>query len=485
MIMDERIPGYINFQHLSDIHLNKWFLYLCVMLWVSYTNVECAPPSFQGSFAGYTEVPHSLIYANVSHIDLSGNRITTLGNEEFSNYTSLAIFDMNDGILSRIHDQAFLDTEISYLSLKFNHLDEFPKVTIISDTLQNLDLTANFIKIVPQNLLSPLVNLTRLILHANQISDIRPRMFSTNQNLEVLSLTWNNINEVPEDAFAGLSRLKDFSLGFNNISEFPAKVLEPLVALDILGLSGNPIRAWPDLTCVSGIRLEASGVESFLAPPYYIPPSVCGVSVAIFSHVPSAELPVFNCQENETSLYALHLHQRNMDDSTDFFLIQTVYVSGNLRLLGMSSNSFRTFPNIPNSIREHLYHLDINNCKIEIIDPSLLEEYNMLNSLDLSGNKLVTLPTQLFTIANHLYVSYMKSLDFDQSLWEEYLCEASDGKLSNLYLSESMDRIQQFPDVSHLVCNRKFTLTISITGVSFSLSVLHTIHYTYCSILII
>ena len=436
--------------HLSHLCMNTWLAHLSVSLCILYPNVD---GNFYGRYDGYTAVSHSLINHNVTHIDLTGNQITTLGDAEFSNYTSLAVLDINIGILSEIHDEAFLHTKIFYLSLRSNLLGEFPNVTAISDTLRSMHLDDNSIEILPPELLWPLVYLTDLRLSENHISEIFLKTFIANQKLEVLSLTGNNINKVPEDAFAGLSLLEELHLGFNNISVFPMKLFENFTALQDLILKDNPFTAWPDLTPVPGIYLDAGLVESYFPPPYTLPSSVCNVKYAIFGHVPNGELPVFDCQENDTSLYSLHLHHRELDDSTDFSRIQTVSASGSLRVLGMRDNSFTTFPSIPHSIREHLFRLEINDCKIERIDLNVLEEYNMLTVLDLSNNKLVTLPTRLFTVANTLHLGYMKSLDYNQSVWDEYLCEASDGKLSNLHLDESMDRIQQFPHVSHLVCN--------------------------------
>ena len=459
------------------LQLRMRIAYLAIIILILYPYVEC---DFFGRSAGYTEVPHSLINTNETKIDLSFNAISVLRDAEFSQYGDLKSLAINHGILSDIHGEAFLATNINTLSFGGNELREFPNVTCIAGTLTTLYVWRNKIQRIPPNLLSPLLHLRILHVYENSILHLTPKMFVNNSKLGLLHLYHNRINEVPVDAFAGLSNVHTLFLGANNISEFSARVLEPLTSLRELGLIGIPFTVWPDPALVPGVHdltLRVDSIEKYLLTPYHVPQSVCKVDIVSIGEVSNGELPSFDCPQNEsTTLSSLGLHNRQLNDFADFSRIQSVSPSANLKYLTLKGNLFTAFPSIPHNIREGLMHLLLDSCKIASIDPSALEGYSMLYRLDLSGNQLVTLPSELFKIANLLYLSNMPSLDFNQSTWEEHLCEASGGKLTNLYLDRSMAMIQQFPDISHLACSKAeelSQLTISLRQVNHFKWLLH------------
>ena len=454
---------------LNNLHYLTLLQSKIFAVYISLISVILCPTlvsAYIGIFEDYTEVPHSLIQTNETEIYLGNNKLSILNKGEFSNYTALTLLWVYDNSINEIHEEALLGTKIETLSLHTNDLEEFPNVTTISNTLQVLDLGNNRIQNLPSDLLMPLVMLVDLILFKNQISMIQPKMFIGNAELINLDLIANEISVVSFDAFEELPHLISLSLADNNISVFPAKSLENCIALDYLDLGQNPLTAWPNLSVITRNRevgkFLADKVEEHVSAPFHVALSVCRIHTVSISGAPNGELPWFDCPVNGTIIYSLRLTDRKLNDSTDFSRMQSVSPSGNLEDLNLSDNLFMQFPNIPVEIREGLKKLNINNCRIQNIHPVDLEGYNKLHNLDLSNNQLVTLPATLFADIITLDLSDMPSLDFNGSVWQEYLCEVSDGRLRTLYLDRSMDRIQQFPDISHLVCSSQMNLVIRL-----------------------
>ena len=443
--------------------LREWVIVLSMIFFLLCQSVDC---SYNGRNLGYTTVPHALINDNEANIDLAFNSIQTLNDDEFATYTDLGILKMCCNGLYEIHQNAFRHTRIWFLQLNDNQLDEFPNITTISNTIVKLYLHDNYISNLNPDLLSPLIQLKVLRLYRNKITELLPKMFIDNGNLQELNLDSNNINEVAEDTFAGLSRLNALYLRQNNISILPLKLLEPLDSLTQLMVSYNPIKTWPDFSFAPLVYevIFANGVEDYSPTPYQLPEEFCMVRAVTMSYLNhGADLPLFACQENETNINTLHLVSRKLNDTTDFSRIQSILT---LRSLHIDDNSFTTFPNITYSIRQRLHGLMISDCKMQTIDPSVLEGYDDLRELDLSENQLVLVPTVLFNLTEDLRLNDMPSLDFNQSIWAEHMCEARNGKLRSLSLAGSMTSLQQFPDVSHILCNRATELKVILTEVT-------------------
>uniref|UniRef100_X2B967 LRRNT domain-containing protein n=1 Tax=Capitella teleta TaxID=283909 RepID=X2B967_CAPTE len=73
-----------------------------------------------------TEIPND-IPLDVTTISISGNSITTLGPNAFSNFTELTELDLYSNNISFIHDDAFEGVhKLQQLNLGSNQLADFP-----------------------------------------------------------------------------------------------------------------------------------------------------------------------------------------------------------------------------------------------------------------------------------------------------------------------------------------------------------------------
>lgn len=138
-------------------------------------------------------------------------------------YTFWAIFRL---ILSI----AFLLAQLASISGKMFKLEELPTAYIttgepnISQQLLGIysnyfkmDLSFNYLKVIPQDLFQQNGNLIFLILHKNRISSIDEDAFRDLDNLRVIYLNDNELVQIQSGLFRGNSKLRTIHLNNNRI----------------------------------------------------------------------------------------------------------------------------------------------------------------------------------------------------------------------------------------------------------------------------
>ena len=98
---------------------------------------------------GLTSVPN--IPTDATYIYLNGNKLSSLGANAFSAYTSLQSLYLEDNEITTIDATAFSSTVIYALYLDRNKLIEFPNLTAISGTLTDLDISTNDFTTMPSD----------------------------------------------------------------------------------------------------------------------------------------------------------------------------------------------------------------------------------------------------------------------------------------------------------------------------------------------
>ena len=98
---------------------------------------------------GLKAVPN--IPTDATSINLNGNKLSSLGANAFSAYTSLRALFLEDNEITTIDATAFSSTVISTLDLDRNKLIEFPNLTAISGTLTYLYISTNNFTTMPSD----------------------------------------------------------------------------------------------------------------------------------------------------------------------------------------------------------------------------------------------------------------------------------------------------------------------------------------------
>ena len=279
---------------------------------------------YNGDDQGHTTIPGD-ISVTETVINLIKNSITSLGPNEFSEYTSLEDLRLNDNDITTIDPSAFSGTQLKILYLERNKLAEFPDLSVVSGTLEELGLTKNPITTVEAS---------RLNL----------------PNVQDLSMYNTELTHWPDFSQLGINRT-GISLGLNLKIKYPDNVT--------------------NITNVCHIRsVTLLGQREQFIPPFQCPAG--------------------------SPLNSINLGRAKVDDTADFEHFSHLE---SLRSLYLHENRLTKMPHLPIALRESLEMLSLLENPITSIDPSALEGFKNLNTLNLQNTKLTYVPAQVFQVS--------------------------------------------------------------------------------------
>lgn len=210
-------------------------------------------------------------YYNLISLDLSANKIQTLGTSNFESQRNLKHLNLSSNEVESLSKDSFKGLRnLTELDLSFNRLEELPSVTFRElHSLQVLKLTNNQLVFLEEGLLTHAKQLRELLLDDNQLLELPGPAIGDAANLQVLSLSrnllvsiedgdmptlpdlqvllldTNVISEIHPGALAGLATLEYLDLSDNNFTSVPTASLAKLSNLTKLHFSGNFIRSVP------------------------------------------------------------------------------------------------------------------------------------------------------------------------------------------------------------------------------------------------
>ncbi|MBN3293379.1 SLIT2 protein, partial [Polypterus senegalus] len=119
-------------------------------------------------------------------------------------------------------------------------LTEIP--TNLPETITEIRLEQNAIKVIPPGAFSPYKKLRRIDLSNNQISELAPDAFQGLRSLNSLVLYGNKITELPKGLFEGLFALQLLLLNANKINCLRVDAFQDLHNLNLLSLYDNKLQ---------------------------------------------------------------------------------------------------------------------------------------------------------------------------------------------------------------------------------------------------
>ncbi|KAJ7412912.1 hypothetical protein WISP_94071 [Willisornis vidua] len=117
-------------------------------------------------------------------------------------------------------------------------LTEIP--TNLPETITEIRLEQNSIKVIPPGAFSPYKKLRRIVLYGNKITELPKGLFEGLFSLQLLLLNANKINCLRVDAFQDLHNLNLLSLYDNKLQTIAKGTFSPLRAIQTLHLAQNP-----------------------------------------------------------------------------------------------------------------------------------------------------------------------------------------------------------------------------------------------------
>ena len=124
------------------------------------------------------------------------------------------------------------------LSLKRNHLKEFPQAILQLKNLEHLDLSHNKLHSLPKEI-GTLTNLVTLNLNYNRLDSI-PKEIADLHNLRTLILSRNRILELPAE-MGTMAKLDSLMMLSNGIKRLPDSFKNLDSTLKIIDLRANPL----------------------------------------------------------------------------------------------------------------------------------------------------------------------------------------------------------------------------------------------------
>ncbi|KAH8294122.1 hypothetical protein KR054_008657 [Drosophila jambulina] len=389
------------------------------------------------------------------HLSLRQNQIGTLLPASFNAQRQLEIIDLRHNILRSIDSQAFKGLQrIREIKLAGNRIsnlnsDVFEKLS----TLHKLDLSENFFNQFPVVALAAVPGLKHLNLSSNMLQQLDYTHMQVIRSLETLDISRNSITTITPGTFREMSALKYLDLSLNSLRTIEDDALEGLESLQTLIIKDNNILLVPGsalgrLPQLTSLHLDFNRVAALSA-------EILGslqagdITTLTLSRNVIRELPPGSFQMF-SSLHTLDLAGNSLAViNADTF----AGLESTLMALKLSQNRLTGLGGAPWVLPE-LRSLDLSGNSLTELPSNIFEELENLQSLNLSGNHLTPLTGVLFKPLARLQVIDLSRCNIRQLsgdllaglqdlkhilLNDNQLQELQDGSFVNLWNISSID----------------------------------------------
>ncbi|XP_056261883.1 leucine-rich repeat and immunoglobulin-like domain-containing nogo receptor-interacting protein 4b isoform X2 [Pseudoliparis swirei] len=314
-------------------------------------------------------------------LDLSRNKIKTVGRRQFSGLPRLQELDLSDNVISVIEVEAFQGLQnLRTLRIKNNRLKIIP-VGVFSGLpgLRLLDLSQNEILVFLDYTFKELANLQTLEVEENDLVFISQRAFVGLQNLQELNLDRSNLTSVPSEALSrlqGLTRLRLLRLA---VSTLPGNAFRRLHRLRSLLIAN-----WPALDAVASDSLMGLNLTSLAI-------NSCNLSAVPYSALRHlAYLRYLDLSYNPITAI-----QGNL--LGDLLRLQELHLAGG-SLLRIEPGAFRGLA--------HFRTLNVTSNRLATLEESVFHSVGNLQVLRLDGNPLACDCRLLWVVRRRLRLNF-------------------------------------------------------------------------------
>lgn len=382
---------------------------------LSYNDVDNLPPSMGA-------------LSSLQYLDITSNRLASFP-EGVCGLSALTELDMGENRLNSLPECIGRLRQLESLVVSGNYISTLPAAIGNLTQLRTLDLKRNRLKTLPESL-GDLKQLTALYLSSNRLEQLPSALFSLSA-LEELDLSHNLLREIP-DGLNYLTNVWYLAVDDNMLSAMPS--LGGLSSLEQLSLSGNAdLITLPDDVCKNMEALWQLNAEEIGLRE--LPDSLIGCDSLEELYLDGNELERLPSDiGNLTHLSVLRLNGNKLPglpnsigdlinlgqlEAKDNALVVLPTTIGNLTALTTLAVAGNSITSIPEEIQgcsslvtlradhnkitdlpEHLslpvledLYLQHNN--LESIPSSFGSNFPELLTVDLSSNRLVTLPTSI------------------------------------------------------------------------------------------
>lgn len=300
---------------------------------------------------------------NIRFLSLKGNQLSAFRGEIFNTGTGLEELDISDNQLSYLFPTSFrIHPRLKRLVASNNKFNFFPAAIIAGlQFLEHIDLSNNQLKTVEELDFARLPRLRQLILSRNNLEAISEMAFHNSSQLQYLDLSMNKLERLGERTFEGLARIELMNLDNNQLSELPETLFERtrLQMLENIILSNN--------------KFETAPLKSLQRQYFFV--SFVDLSHNKIREIPSDDSIMVNIKKLDLSYNPLN------SDSVRNILSEPKTV----RDLNLAGTGIKEIISLETPF---LQSLNLSDNQLESIDDKIFERATLLESLDLSSNKL-------------------------------------------------------------------------------------------------
>ncbi|XP_054003732.1 protein artichoke [Hylaeus anthracinus] len=346
----------------------------------------------EGTFRGLT---------NLTKIDLSGNQLVSIDNGAFAGLISLYELNLRSNKLISFGGEHFdTGTGLEVLDLSSNRIDRLsPTAFAIHPRLRILDLSDNRFHHFPGDYARSLQFLEHLDLSRNALKRVGEFGFSRIARLRVLNLAGNEIESVDELAFHNSTQLQLLDLSDNDVESLSERTMEGLLRLEHLNLRNNRLSSLPEtifdtsrVRSVESVDLSGNRFDE-------IPIRTLQRQSAYLSRLNLARnrlVEVFT-QDVANNVKDLDLSDNPLSENAVKGILGEAKI---LRSLNLANTGTSTLTRLETPF---LKRLNLSGNGISDVEPKALERTTMLESLDVSKNRLTDL-TSVITALKDLPV---------------------------------------------------------------------------------
>ncbi|XP_017088294.2 insulin-like growth factor-binding protein complex acid labile subunit [Drosophila bipectinata] len=184
-------------------------------------------------------------------LQLSGNRLSSIGQETFQPLNQLRVLNLSRNALDALRPNVFGAAQNFMLHLQQLDLSG-NRIRLLFDNqfralarLQLLDVSRNSIASLSAGHFVGLGALRKLYLQSNDILEIKPDTFAALMNLDTLDLSYNSLEFLEEQIFGSntLLRMRKLNLNGNHLKRLHPLALSSLPFLEYLSLGHNELKS--------------------------------------------------------------------------------------------------------------------------------------------------------------------------------------------------------------------------------------------------
>uniref|UniRef100_A0A672S6D9 Leucine rich repeat containing G protein-coupled receptor 6 n=1 Tax=Sinocyclocheilus grahami TaxID=75366 RepID=A0A672S6D9_SINGR len=354
---------------------------------------------------GLSSVPTDLSPLT-SYLDLSMNNISEIQPNAFHNLHFLSELRLSGNHLRHIPGPVLQGLyNLKVLMLQNNQLERLPSEDQWElPNLLSLRLDANLIMEVPARTLSGMRSLRHLWLDDNALTEIPVSALNDLSSLQAMTLALNRITHIPDYAFRNLSNLVVLHLHNNMIRTLGQNCFEGLHSLETLELNFNDLQEFP-VAIRTLTNLPSIHIHFYENPIQFVGRSAFQFlpKLHTLSLNGATEIREFPDLKGTTSLQVLTLTRAGLTGLP----FDLCHLLPKLRVLELSHNAIEELPiqaslSLSLSLNRNRVISDLSWNRINTIHPDAFSSLQSLIKLDLTGNRLSSLPLTGLTSLTHL-----------------------------------------------------------------------------------